>query len=244
MSEINRNILELLIENFLHGTLSLVCMLARVSTKEYVLLGSGRVYPFPSPCIISALWGIIESFSSIHGWQFSGQPWKSWRHLPVETLAEVGGLRACSFRATTFTMYSSPGFSPVWLKDVTSLGSWAITPPSLFWRVGRNREIRGVTGTEIWLEKLCRLEIKKQTTSVPHELSAECLGPGTCPNRLNKNQFSRTFLWPIRDFLSLPIKSSHVVMQIDSCQRVNVLWSWSMLSDFLGTYCDDYALSC
>lgn len=57
----------------------------------------------------------------------------------METLAEVGGLRACSFRATTVTVYSSPGFSPVWLKDVTSLGSWAITPPSLFWRV-RGRE--------------------------------------------------------------------------------------------------------
>lgn len=50
----------------------------------------------------------------------------------VETLLEVGGLLACSFRATMVTVYSSPGFSPVWLKVVTVLGSWAITPPSLF----------------------------------------------------------------------------------------------------------------
>lgn len=53
-------------------------------------------------------------------------------HSRVETLSEVGGLLACSFRATTVTVYSSPGFSPVWLKVVTVLGSWAITPPSLF----------------------------------------------------------------------------------------------------------------
>lgn len=67
---------------------------------------------------------------------------KDGRHSPVETLAEVGRLRACSFRATTLTMYSSPGFSPVWLKDVTSLGSWAITPPSLFWRAGGREKQR------------------------------------------------------------------------------------------------------
>lgn len=53
-------------------------------------------------------------------------------HSRVETLSEVGGLLACSFRATRVTVYSSPGFSPVWLKVVTLLGSWAITPPSLF----------------------------------------------------------------------------------------------------------------
>lgn len=53
-------------------------------------------------------------------------------HSRVETLSEVGGLLACSFRATTVTVYSSPGFSPVWLKVVTVLGSWAMTPPSLF----------------------------------------------------------------------------------------------------------------
>lgn len=55
-------------------------------------------------------------------------------HSRVEMLSEVGGLLACSFRATTVTVYSSPGFSPVWLKVVTVLGSWAITPPSLFCR--------------------------------------------------------------------------------------------------------------
>lgn len=71
-----------------------------------------------------------------------GQRKKGWRHSPVETLAEVGGLRACSFRATTLTIYSSPGFSPVWLKDVTSLGSWAITPPSLFWSMGGREKQR------------------------------------------------------------------------------------------------------
>lgn len=59
-------------------------------------------------------------------------PSPGWAHSRVETLSEVGGLLACSFRATTVTVYSSPGFSPVWLKVVTVLGSWAITPPSLF----------------------------------------------------------------------------------------------------------------
>jgi hypothetical protein len=79
---------------------------------------------------LSTPWAILQFFFLS---DLIGSPGgKGQSHSPVETLAEVGGLRACSFSATTLTMYSSPGFRPVWLKDVTSLGSWAITPPSLF----------------------------------------------------------------------------------------------------------------
>lgn len=116
---------------------------------------------------------------------------KGWEHSPVETLAEVGGLRACSFRATTLTMYSSPGFSPVWLKDVTSLGSWAITPPSLFWRVGRKKEQkrqkRKVTGREKCETSILNCSLKMGPTSVPMTLTAEFLEPGKTPNSLSKN---------------------------------------------------------
>lgn len=86
-------------------------------------------------------------------------------HSRVEMLSEAGGLLAWSFRATTVTVYSSPGFSPVWLKVVTVLGSWAITPPSLFCRGrGEKRQqeggrglkttekalFSGSTGTDAW----------------------------------------------------------------------------------------------
>lgn len=117
---------------------------------------------------------------------------KGWGHSPVETLAEVGGLRACSFRATTLTVYSSPGFNPVWLKDVTSLGSWAITPPSLFCRAGvgrgegRSRESKRGNQWEgnVW-DTDC--ELKMGTTSLPSRLTAEGLGPGMTPSRIKKN---------------------------------------------------------
>lgn len=68
-------------------------------------------------------------------------------HSQVEMLSEAGGLLAWSFRATTVTVYSSPGFSPVWLKVVTVLGSWAITPPSLFCQEwGEKRQQEGGMG--------------------------------------------------------------------------------------------------
>lgn len=78
-----------------------------------------------------------------------------WAHSRVETLSEVGGLLACSFRATTVTVYSSPGFSPVWLKVVTVLGSWAITPPSLFCQgveisVKKRKKKKVFWGTGAW----------------------------------------------------------------------------------------------
>lgn len=104
----------------------------------------------------------------------------------MATLAEVGGLRACSFRATTLTMYSSPGFSPVWLKDVTSLGSWAMTPPSLFCvGEGRRRENKSYWERKVF-HCLLNCDFKMGTPPLPSMRTAERLGSGPSLTRLRE----------------------------------------------------------
>ena len=160
MSKTGSNTLEIITENIPHGILSRISKLARRSKQEMFSLAAGRAAShLQVPKLFSAtgetlapprLCSSQASLQSPLRSDLAVQTEEGGRHSPVETLAEVGGLRACSFRATTLTVYSSPGFSPVWLKEVTLLGSWAITPPSLFcgWGRGKQRKREKITGRE------------------------------------------------------------------------------------------------
>lgn len=68
---------------------------------------------------------------------------------------------------------------------------------------------------------ILRIEIKKQTISVPYTLAAHCLGPETClPD--SKEPVFKVISLACPDFSELAHTPSHAVIQIDSCQRFNV----------------------
>lgn len=64
---------------------------------------------------------------------------------------------------------------------------------------------------------------KKKTTSVPYTLAADCLGPGTYLTGSKEPVFKDISL-ACADFSELAHtpKPSHAIIQIDSCQRLNV----------------------
>lgn len=67
------------------------------------------------------------------------------------------------------------------------------------------------------------IDIKKKTTSVPYTLAADCLGPGTYLTGSKEPVFKDISL-VCADFSELAHtpKPSHAIIQIDSCQRLNV----------------------
>lgn len=80
----------------------------------------------------------------------------------METLAEVGGLRALFSKATTLTNGLSSGFSPVWLKDDITGELGKSLPPSLFWWVEavekqRNQKRKSIEGAGWTLD--CELKM-------------------------------------------------------------------------------------